>query len=162
MDNAQLKLTKTLTQIRLRETNGVLDINGVSMEPLIYEGDLLCIETRPEYFIGDIVVVVDMQCRILVHRIVRFTDDMIITKGDNTVAIEESLKTNCLGIVKGIHPKSNTDITIYPYRKRLDKLIIKLSLRMNKKFASGMQNTKVFKGWERKFIVLIEKLFYRH
>ena len=159
MDLKELKILRTLTEIELKQNKGIIDIRGVSMEPLIYEGNCVLIEKCDCFVPGDILLVVDMNCRLLIHRLIRVIpsskdrrEDILVTKGDNTVGVDESYRYNCLGKAILVYKK---DEEIYPYSKFRDKIVLQLSKRMNRKFSKGVPGEKLFKGWERKCIVRI-------
>ena len=60
-------------------------IRGVSMEPLIHKGDLVILEKRSHYDVGDIVAYRSSDIHsVVLHRIVGRDGDRYIMRGDNT------------------------------------------------------------------------------
>ena len=57
---------------------------GVSMYPVIHNGDLLVIDPTPEEIhVGEIIVYVSPEGELIGHRVVAITDKGLILKGDN-------------------------------------------------------------------------------
>ncbi len=163
MDRTNVNLIRALAEIKLKHDQNKMDVQGVSMEPLIYEGDVLYIEKRASYDIGDIVVIVDSAARLLVHRVIYIKDDKLITKGDNAIGSEEAEFSNCLGIITKIFPlsskssssKKEIDPDFSPF---ITHIIVWLSRRMNNKFKAEVPGEKIFNGWERKIIKFLLRL----
>ena len=81
-----------------------------SMEPAIYTGSLLIVQTLPDYNVGDIITYyaqIDNKEEIITHRIYRIGGNVYTTKGDANEAIDEQLIIPRLIIGKtiGIIPK---------------------------------------------------------
>ena len=53
------KILKTLTIMKLKQNDNVLQVGGYSMIPLLVAGDFIRIKEQDKYEIGDIVVCVD-------------------------------------------------------------------------------------------------------
>lgn len=70
----------------LATVNGyaVLEVVSGSMEPEIYIGDIVVIDTKvKEYKIGDIVTFYDTEGSFVTHRIISIEGDQMVTRGDN-------------------------------------------------------------------------------
>ena len=170
MFDRSIKTIRTLAEIRMKQSGNILEVNGISMEPLVFEGDKILLEKCSSYHISDILAVVDMNGRILLHRLIRQEDNILITKGDNAVGTDESLIENCLGKAIRIfaQPGEHAELDEL-YRCKLirlnrafgDKIILYLSKRMNRKFISGVPSEELFGGWERRVIKLVVHWGYR-
>lgn len=81
-----LILLTTLTPV------GIANVNGDSMEPTLYKGDLFLVLPSDDYEVGDIIVFKSEKNRRLVtHRIVEEKEEGYITKGDNNPKPDQSL-----------------------------------------------------------------------
>lgn len=59
-------------------------VNGVSMQPLLHEGDVAVIRERDSYEPGDVIAYDSPQLgTVVLHRIVERRDGLLILKGDN-------------------------------------------------------------------------------
>ncbi len=67
-----------------------------SMEPAINSGDLLIVNKKENYVVGDIVAFINDNNQILTHRIIEIDNNNYITKGDNA----ESLDSKVLSLDK--------------------------------------------------------------
>lgn len=63
-------------------------INGNSMEPLYYRGDLVIARTAPAYQVGDIVIYRHPTIGPVIHRIIGHAGDAWVFKGDNNHFID--------------------------------------------------------------------------
>ena len=113
------KILRTLTAMKLKQNDNILQVGGFSMIPLLVAGDFIRIKQQNKYEIGDIVVCVDdknNKVGLLVHRIIyiRKKDDKVIyvTKGDNAVAAEYIQSDFCLGKVTEIINKNGKRIEV--------------------------------------------------
>jgi signal peptidase I len=69
-------------------------VKGISMQPVLYEGDLVIVRKAPLYQIGDIVSYKDPTIgAFIIHRIIAEAQDFFITKGDNNSWIDASHPT---------------------------------------------------------------------
>ena len=178
MLTSNVNVFRALTELKLRHEDNILEVSGFSMEPLIFKGERVLIEKRPKYKTGDILAVIDMNCNLLLHRLIRKENNRFITKGDNTVNIEKILPENCLGIaVKAfikpdayigdrnigdvINDTDRPDIIINLHKRFTGRIIAMLSRRMNKKFLKQIPVIKIYRSWERKYIKKLIYAFYR-
>lgn len=127
------KILRTLTAMKLKQNDNVLQVGGFSMIPLLVAGDFIRIKEQSKYEIGDIVVCVDDKngkVGLLVHRVIyiRKKDGKIIyiTKGDNAVAAEYIESDFCLGKVTEITNKSGKKIEVNTPSEK-DTEIVELS-----------------------------------
>ena len=78
---------------------GIIPIKGISMEPTLYEGDVLVVKTFSSYSVGDIIVFKYFSEGILVHRIIDIEGSVFFCKGDNAKRIEIIMKRQIIGKV---------------------------------------------------------------
>lgn len=64
--------------------------HGVSMQPLIHQGDLVVTRRAAEYQVGDIIAYRWARGTIVLHRIVRQEGEHFVTKGDNNDFIDSA------------------------------------------------------------------------
>lgn len=59
-------------------------VNGVSMQPLLHEGDVAVIRERDSYEPGDVIAYDSPELgTVVLHRIVEIRDGLLVLKGDN-------------------------------------------------------------------------------
>ena len=84
---------------------GLIPVKGISMEPVLLDGDLIFVKSYQDYSIGDIVVFNYPNEGYLVHRIVGIEKGAIICKGDNSKRKEIIIQRQILGKVIDHLPK---------------------------------------------------------
>ena len=100
-----------------------LTVTGFSMNPMLYEGDIVTISPKsPDdtYNIGDILVFVYNSDELLVHRLIEIKNGIYYCKGDNALRMEKISADQIIGKVTGIR-RNGQDIPLLPCT---DKLII--------------------------------------
>ena len=85
-------------QIKLKNAIKVT-VSGVSMYPLLIDGDIITIEKTDEYAIGDIVVFIYKYDELVVHRLLKIKDGTYFCKGDNSFRLEDLKKEQIIGKV---------------------------------------------------------------
>ena len=68
-----------------------LTVHGDSMLPTLKDGEMVKIEERDEYKIGDIIAfytIIEKQLKIVVHRVILVRKTYVLTKGDNNNFID--------------------------------------------------------------------------
>ena len=68
---------------------------GISMQPVLWDGDLICIKPQKELKKGDIALFTYQEEGELTHRIISITDGFFYCKGDNAFRIEK-VPVNCI------------------------------------------------------------------
>lgn len=90
---------------------------GTSMEPLIKSNSKICISTKEEYGIGDIILFEEKD-EFILHRLL-FIDsqkDIYITFGDNTICADKSIKgTQIIGKATKIIEKPGCEEIVKKY-----------------------------------------------
>ena len=99
---------ETILQIKLlaalKRTGKPFDltVTGISMNPVLYESDIVTISPEAAYNIGDILVFVYNQNEMLLHRLIEIKDEIYYFKGDNALRMEKALFDQISGKVTGI------------------------------------------------------------
>ena len=91
---SQKILNRILTLYRETE----LKVEGISMMPVICPGDTVTIKENEKYYRGDIIVYAYKKI-LLVHRILKIENDLILCKGDNSFRIEDITTDQIIGKV---------------------------------------------------------------
>ena len=78
-------------------------VNGVSMQPTLFTGDSIKVTPEKEYHPGDILVFFYKNNNIIVHRLLRFQNDIYYCKGDNSFRMEDVLGEQIIGKVMSIN-----------------------------------------------------------
>lgn len=85
-----------LSHILTRHGEVKIGVQGVSMEPTLYEGDTIRV-VKGEYRLGDILVFTYKNGELLVHRYVGEQYGRILCKGDNSLRLEDIDKDAIIG-----------------------------------------------------------------
>ncbi len=72
-------------------------VHGISMEPILHEGDIVLVETVDRYKIGDILVFNYGKQGMLIHRLINQIGELFVCQGDNAVRKEIVGKRRILG-----------------------------------------------------------------
>lgn len=80
-------------------------VSGISMLPILREGDKITIRRMEKYDAGDIVAFLYKDNQILVHRLIMIKDNRYYIKGDNALRMEDVKINNILGKVVLINGK---------------------------------------------------------
>lgn len=73
----------------------LLEVVSGSMEPTIYKGDMIIINTKDKDLnINDIITFKDAEGSFVTHKIISIENDKIITKGDNNNTIDDAINKN--------------------------------------------------------------------
>lgn len=102
-----------------------ISVAGISMNPTLYEGDVITVQRLKKYEIGDILVFTYKNEELLVHRLLEKKDGLFVCKGDNAFRLEDISDNQIAGKVIAIngHP-------LLPCPARL----IALSMQVNRAF----------------------------
>ena len=123
MDN---KLLQKLLFAQARAGKAVeISVVGISMNPTLYEGDLITVQGQEEYDVGDILVFTYKNDELLVHRLLKKKDGLYFCKGDNALRLEDVPFEKIAGKVTAVNGRP-----ISPCPPRL----ITLSLLVNRTF----------------------------
>ena len=78
-----------------------IKLHGVSMQPVLWDGDLIRVHPKKNLNIGDIVLFTYHDEGEIVHRIISITESAFYCKGDNAFRIEEVPLSCIVGKVVG-------------------------------------------------------------
>lgn len=76
-----------------------ISVDGVSMNPNLFEGDLITVSSCEEYTPGDILIFNYKQEGLLVHRLLFIKEEKYFCKGDNAFRLEDITKEQIVGKV---------------------------------------------------------------
>lgn len=98
-DNLMYKLLPLLIR-----SNGKTDISvtGISMNPTLFEGDIITIQQYDNYEVGDILVFTYKTGELLVHRLLK-KDNRYFCKGDNAFRLEDITYEQIIGKVTAVN-----------------------------------------------------------
>ena len=94
------------------QSKSVMNIKGISMEPILHEGDSVIVEPRKAYKIGDIIVYIYGKEGILAHRVIDVVGKTYICKGDNAFRIERVIPSYIIGCVTVLRRKNKTNFKL--------------------------------------------------
>lgn len=77
-----------------------LKVSGVSMLPVLHDGDTISACRQEVYTPGDILVYVYKHGEVLVHRLLRIENERYFCKGDNAFRLEDIAAAQIIGAVK--------------------------------------------------------------
>ena len=90
-----------LNSILVLQNEAEISVEGVSMEPVLYKGDMLHIK-KGSYSLGDILVFPYKNGELLVHRYIGERLGRLLCKGDNSFRIEDIAAKDVIGKVVGL------------------------------------------------------------
>lgn len=94
-------------------------VSGSSMNPTLYDGEIIYLSRSSDFSLGDVVVFVYERNEYIVHRIVYKDKEKLVCKGDNSFRLEYIKHSNIIGKVEYvIRDNQNT-----PLKPMLDKYI---------------------------------------
>lgn len=113
----------------IRAKHGVkMTVDGVSMEPVLHQGDTIIVKKKESYEIGDILVFLYKSQELLVHRLLKIENGRYFCKGDNSLRLED---------VEASHIIGSVSLNYDPYR---ENKFIQASLEISRIFRhSGFQ-----------------------
>ena len=90
MDNLSKAFIEKLLQLKKEARKPFeITVTGISMQPLMREGDTVTVQSQGEYEVGDILVFNYKQGELLAHRLLLKKDGKYFCKGDNSFRIED-------------------------------------------------------------------------
>lgn len=79
----------------------MIEVDGISMQPLLVKGEKLIIKSSKQYFEGQIVIFQYRNERFVVHRIIKIIGNKVVCKGDNAITYERINLKDIIGVVSG-------------------------------------------------------------
>lgn len=79
-------------------------VTGTSMNPTLYENDVVSVMKSDTYEIGDILVFVYKNNELLVHRLLDIQKEKYFCKGDNSFRLEDIINDQIIGKIINIPP----------------------------------------------------------
>ncbi|MBR0232469.1 MAG: S24/S26 family peptidase [Synergistaceae bacterium] len=135
----------------LQDNNGIkLVVSGTSMIPALHPNDEIMVAKKPQYDLGDVVVFYYKNNSLLVHRIVSFSNERYICKGDNSYRLEDIISEQIIGRVEYINGRKTillSDKTIFlsylvgkEFNKNRYDIILTKNSEIYKKYIESYQN----------------------
>lgn len=72
-------------------------VNGRSMQPVLFNGDVVTIKAETSYMVNDVVLFKYKTEGELIHRIIAIDDKLYSCKGDNAIRVEYVLSRHIIG-----------------------------------------------------------------
>ncbi len=123
-----------------------ITVTGSSMNPVLFDGDIITVVRESSYAVGDILVFM-YKGTLVVHRLLKISYGRYFCKGDNAFRLEDFPAEEAIGKAISSNGQALPD---YP-----DELI-KLSLLVNREFhkcafnPAKTKETEIYKEYERK------------
>lgn len=80
----------------------IMQVNGTSMLPELFNCDTLVVNRRVAYMVGEIIAFDYLDEGILVHRLLKIVGNQYYCKGDNSFRLERITKSNIIGKVTNV------------------------------------------------------------
>ncbi len=142
-----------LKQKMLRGEKVKIKVSGDSMNPLLKNGDIVELELKKEYNVGDVVVFLYHDEQLVIHRLLLKFNGLLLCKGDNAFGIEKIHSSQIFGCAKFIH--RNEEVLIVP---SATNEFIKMSLEINFAFQSFgydknlVMNSDIYHLYKEKYL----------
>lgn len=81
-------LMKLLNYYKKMNIKFNITVHGNCMDPIIKNGDIITIQPSESYKVGDVVLCMDRNQVIYIHRIYKIDGDNYITKADNNLCVD--------------------------------------------------------------------------
>ena len=121
-----------------------VSVKGVSMLPLLKNGDVITVKRQDKYKTGDILIF-EYGEGTAAHRLLKKTKRQYIFKGDNTYNLESIEPEKILG--KAIYKmEDNNEKSLYPHWLKL-RLICLLSLSIHRKWLKVKYVAPTQRSW---------------
>lgn len=134
--NSEL-IIKVFSTIMKEKGQAEITVNGISMNPTLYEKDKIKICRLEDYNIGDILVYQYEDEGLLVHRLLSKKEGIYFCKGDNAFRMEEVEKNKIFGKVTEVNGKT---LEIWPEWKT--KLSYQINCDLKTKYDYDIEKTK--------------------
>ncbi len=89
-----------ILKIMLRHIGSTyIEIHGTSMEPVLHDGEKCKLVAKDNYSVGDIMVYLYNDERLIAHRLLEKKDCHYICRGDNSFRVETICEDQILGVI---------------------------------------------------------------
>lgn len=141
-------MNKLIIKKLLLGTTIKVHVRGESMEPVLREGDIITIRKK-EYRKGDILLFIYEGKELLVHRLLKITDNYCYCKGDNSFRLEQISKNDVLGAVEAINENAvlNSSLEFLEESKLINDIYI-----MNNCDIEKVKKTREYKEYYKKYL----------
>ena len=131
-----------------------ITVMGTSMEPVLKDGDVIKVKPCNNYEIGDIIVFLYKNNALLVHRLIKKRNKILLCKGDNSFRLEEVEEEYVLGKVISINSNH-----IYTIPNELIELsyLVNREFRKNRYEIDKTKNSPVYISFRNKLCSYIQE-----
>ena len=84
-----LTFAKILQALIQAKGQADIHVSGISMNPTLFEGDIVTVRSFEDYELGDIIVFSYKHHELLVHRLLKKENNRYFCKGDNSLRLED-------------------------------------------------------------------------
>lgn len=104
-----MEMNKLLPHLIRLKGQANVTVEGTSMEPYLFAGDVVTVEADDDYITGDILVFYYKEEKLLIHRLLDEVGGRYFCKGDNALRVEDVTGDQIVGkvtLVNGEPPES--------------------------------------------------------
>lgn len=104
-----MEMNKLLPHLLRLQGVANLTVEGTSMEPYLFAGDVVTVEADDDYITGDILVFYYKEEKLLIHRLLDEVSGRYFCKGDNALRVEDVMWDQIVGkvtLVNGVPPEN--------------------------------------------------------
>jgi len=127
---------KKLSNLFLKNDKSYINVkaSGDCMMPFFSNGDVLVVQRRDSYLVGDVVVATH-ENRVIAHRVLEYDGIIYHIKGDKSIASEKLGYEDIVGVVIGVLVCGK--IVSYSFPEYVVKNIVNMSLKVYQFFISS-------------------------
>lgn len=144
----------TLKKISALKVPIRITVAGTSMFPTLLSGDVITINKKSNYLQGDIIVFIDNNQKLIVHRLIKIQNKTLLCKGDNSFLLEHVETNSVLGKVIAVN--RNGQFLDVP---SVDDEFISLSYKVSKEFRKcgyskrKISNNPIYVSYKERYLL---------
>ena len=123
-----------------------ISVTGYSMNPTLYESDLITVEKSNNYEIGDMLIFIYKNNELLVHRLLDIKVGRYFCKGDNSFRLEDITENQIIGKVIKIN---GINITSCPTRLTVLSYLVNRAFIKCRYDIDKTKETSIYKLYEK-------------
>ena len=142
--------SNTHIKILLMQLNSVgqasLTVSGNSMIPVLNNGDVVTLRQESQYIVGDILIYLYKDRKLLIHRLLWIYNDRYYCKGDNSLRLEDIDASKIIGKVVLVNGR---ELPIQnPYHTELSYKVNRLFVKKYRYNSSRLVNDSIYKHYK--------------
>ena len=142
--------SNTHIKILLMQLNSVgqasLTVSGNSMIPVLNNGDVVTLRQESQYIVGDILIYLYKDRKLLIHRLLWIYNDRYYCKGDNSLRLEDIDASKIIGKVVLVNGR---ELPIQnPYHTELSYKVNRLFVKKYRYNSSRLFNDSIYKHYK--------------